>query len=457
MILRVPGPQRQPRRTASPPFPAEARLRSRQLTQRIREALAPSDGFLSFHDFQQMALYAPGLGYYVNGWRKLGAEGDFVTAPEISPLFGATLAQWLAPLWQQMPAEVLEYGAGSGRLALAFLQELESLGILPVRYRILEISPDLRAEQQERLRAALSPAVWERVEWLDRLPSRPMRGIILANEVLDALPVEVFRWESGRVWQVGVCSQHGEPRPDEPRHTAEYTDPATRGTASGTASGVSSGEAGFPHPGFREARLRDVCEDDATVFTWAGRLAAPALADPVHRLHQRYGPWPDGYVSEWRPALKAWVATLADCLEEGLIWLADYGFPGAAYYAPERVMGTLQGYSRQRSVANPLEHPGLVDLTASVDFTAVAEAANAADLQVLSYAAQGEFLLGAGLPDVFSRRISATNDPRVTHSLAQQVRWLTLPGEMGERFQVMLLGRRCGLPSAEFPDRRERL
>lgn len=377
---------------------------SQTLQQQIQQAIQSADGFLSFYDYMQQVLYSPGLGYYNNGSYVFGPEGDFITAPEFSPLFGATLAEWLTPILQQGCNQILEFGAGSGRLAADIIQHLEVEGTPLERYAILEVSGDLRVRQEATLNTLLGPERMLRVQWLDALPNEPFKGIILANEVLDAMPVEVFRWSQGQVWQRGVTlNHHG-------------------------------------------------------VLTWAERPAPEALATQVQILAEQAGPWPDDYLSEWRPAVPAWTAMLAGLLERGLIWIADYGYPRRAYYSPERSTGTLVAYHRQQMYVDPLQWPGLMDLTASVDFTAIAEAASAHSLDVLTYAAQGEFLLGAGLPGLFEQWVAGDTDPRRTLEWAQQVRMLTLPGEMGERFQVMVLGRGCSLPpQSTFPDRRERL
>jgi SAM-dependent MidA family methyltransferase len=375
---------------------------SERLLGKLAAEIVDAGGFLPFHRYMEIVLYEPGLGYYVNGRRKLGADGDFVTAPELSPLFGATLAQWLAPVLQPGGAGILEFGAGSGRLAADVITRLDDLDVPFERYRILEVSPDLRVQQQALLDMRLGAERMLNLEWLDRLPAEPFRGVILANEVLDAMPVEVFAWRSGTVWQRGV----------------EWI-------------------AGAP--------------------AFAERPAPAALEQAVRALEAEAGPWPEGYVSEYRPALGPWLRAVAEPLESGLVWIADYGFPRRAYYAAERREGTLVGYCCQQMVLDPFARPGLMDLTASVDFTAVAEAGKAAGLEVLTYAAQGEFLLGAGLPALFEQWAGSGDDPRRMLELAQQVRMLTLPGEMGERFQVMVLGRDCGLPPGTFPDRRERL
>ncbi|WP_038052222.1 class I SAM-dependent methyltransferase [Thioalkalivibrio sp. ALJ1] len=392
--------------TNAPDDPVAAAI-AEHLQASLKESIAAGDGFLPFLDYMQAALYAPGLGYYVNGAHKLGEGGDFVTAPELSPLFGETLATWLAPVLRDDlggHGTMLEFGAGSGRLAGDVIATLREQGVDWERYWIIEVSPDLRARQQAHLEATLTPQEYARVAWLDALPDAPVRGVVLANEVLDALPVELFRWREGQVWQVGVTTGVG-------------------------------GDLGL-----------------------AERPAPPTLAEPVAHLQAEYGPWPEGYLSEWRPAQRAWVGALADCLKQGVAVIVDYGFPRAAYYAPERHQGTLVGYYRQQMIQDPLAHPGLMDLTASVDFTGVAEAAAGAALDVLAYAGQGEFLLGAGLPQRFEARVGSGEDARLTMQAAQAVRMLTLPGEMGERFQMMALGRGCShLPLTAIPDRRGRL
>jgi len=387
---------------AGPAPGAEAEALSARLLERIQAELAEAGGFLPFYRYMELALYEPGLGYYVNGLRKLGAGGDFVTAPELSPLFGETLAQWLAPALAEAGSGILEFGAGSGRLAADVIARLDRLKVAFERYRILEVSPELRDRQRTLLSKRLGYARARRVEWLNTLPEEPLRGAVLANEVLDAMPVEVFAWRGGRVWQRGVVG-------------------------------------------------------DGRGLAFAERPAPPVLERVVRDLEREAGPWPEGYVSEWRPALAPWVRAVAARLDRGLVWIADYGYPRRAYYAPERTDGTLVGYHRQQLVLDPFSRPGLTDLTASVDFTAVAEGAQAAGLEVLAYAAQGEFLLGAGLPALFEQAIAREDDPRRLVQLAQQVRMLTLPGEMGERFQVMVLGKGCALPPGTFPDRRERL
>jgi SAM-dependent MidA family methyltransferase len=386
-----------------PPPTPEARGISRQLVEAVAQGIRAQGGFISFADYMEMVLYEPGLGYYVNGTTKFGAAGDFVTAPGTSELFGATLARWLHPLLLDAPTGILELGAGQGQLAADFLNESAACRTLPERYRILEISPPLQALQQDWLQGHVTADARSVCEWLQGLPVGLGRTIFLANEVVDALPAEWFRWSSKGVVQFGVGLQGNELQIQE-------------------------------------------------------RPAPAWLADAVGELEQRYGPWPEGYASEFRPVLKPWLNALYDVASTSLMVVFDYGHPGQEYYSAERNMGTLQGHYRHRVVHNPLYLPGLTDLTVSVDFTALAEAASASGFDVLAYAGQGEFLLGAGLSEIFAQKVAgmATETVR-TLEFAQQVRYLTMPGEMGERFQVMILGKGLRMPSDTFRDRRERL
>lgn len=369
------------------PEPDEAaRTSSEALLARLHREIDAGGGFLPFRRYMELALYAPGLGYYAAGSHKLGAGGDFTTAPEISPLFARCLARQCAQVLGQLGGgEVLEFGAGTGALAVEMLRALERTGGLPERYLILELSPDLRARQQRAV-AALPEHLRERVCWLETLPEPGrFRGVMLGNEVLDAMPVEVFTWTGGGVMERGVKRNGPE-------------------------------------------------------LAWAARPAGAALASAVEALREDAGGgWPAGYTSERNPGLAAWVSALSASLAAGVILLIDYGYPRHEYYSAERSRGTLMGYYRHRALTDPLLWPGLVDITAHVDFTAVAEAGTAAGLEVLGYTSQAWFLIGAGLDAVFQE--AASDDPREQLALAGQVRQLTLPGEMGERFQAIALGR----------------
>lgn len=361
---------------------AEAREHSARLARLVAARIAAGGGWMDFADYMDLALYAPGLGYYSAGTAKLGPSGDFVTAPEISPLFARCLARAIAPVLRaQAGASVLELGAGSGALAAQLIPALLRLGAAPERYLILEVSADLR----ERQRALLSPAAgqaWPAVEWLDALPDAPLDGVVIANEVADALPVSRFTICDGAAQALGVCATPGG-------------------------------------------------------FGWAARPATPALAAAVSRLLPGgTGAFAEGYTSEISQRLPGWIAALAAALGEGALLLCDYGMARSEYYHPQRSQGTLGCHYRHRFHDDPFHLPGLQDITAWVDFTSVAEAAQASGLEVAGYATQAHFLLDAGLDLEL-----AGDGGAVPLRLAQQAKTLLLPGEMGERFKVMALTR----------------
>src|SRR5690606_17312019 len=324
------------------PLPdADALGHSRRVAEMIRAEIAASGGSISFRRYMELALYAPGAGYYSAGTEKFGRGGDFVTAPEISPLFSACLARQCAEVLRGTGGVVLELGAGSGAMACDVLRALEASGDLPDAYLVLERSADLRARQERRLRDAL-PHLVDRVQWLDRLPEAPIRGVMLANEVADAMPVA-----RGRVKAV----------------TAEMA--------------VAAEGEGFA---WREVQA------PADLAEHVRRVLGPVLAE-----------LPDGYTTEFNPDLWPWIASLADLLEAGVIFIIDYGYPRAEYYHPDRTDGTLICHFRHRAHWDPFLYPGLQDISASVDFTAVAEAGTDAGLEVLGFTTQAHFLLGLGL------------------------------------------------------------
>lgn len=368
----------------------EALAHSARLLAHLRETI-DTEGPLEFARFMELALYAPGLGYYSGGARKFGAAGDFVTAPELSPLFGACVARQCEQVLRLTGGEVLELGAGSGALAASVLETLERLGVLPDRYLILERSADLRQRQQAHLREHV-PALCERVEWLDDLPGR-FNGIVLANEVLDAQPVSLF-------------------------------------VAPDRAPSVGWGDGGLE---WREA-------------------PAPAwLQAEVAAIGAAVGGLEAGYTSEVSPQAAALVASLAERLESGLLLFIDYGMSRREYYHPQRSGGTLMCHYRHRAHADPLLLPGLQDITAYVDFTRMAGAGRAAGLVLAGYATQAHFLLGCGLDEVMGE-IFATSEPgsRVQIEAARDAKLLTLPGEMGERFKVLGLSRGLSEPLRGF-------
>jgi SAM-dependent MidA family methyltransferase len=372
--------------------PEEAR-HSAALSGLIGEHIAAGSGWLSFERFMELALYAPGLGYYSAGSHKIGVGGDFVTAPEVSDLFSQCLARQCAQVLRSCSrGQILELGAGTGRMAAALLTALAESGALPEQYAILEVSADLAARQRERL-AQLPAQLRSRVVWLTRLPERAIEGVIVANEVADALPCRRFLLSGGAVHELGVTL-------------------ATDG-------------------GFSEAH---VAADEALARTCL-ELCAPWPQ-----------PHPQLYVSEVCPRLEPWVGALAATLKRGALLLIDYGLPRAQYYHPQRTRGTLRCHFRQRAHDDPYLHVGLQDITAWVDFTRVAEAATAADLAVAGFATQAAFLLATGIEELVAREPAGSSHAR----LAGEARRLIMPGEMGEAFKVMALTRAWDAPLQGF-------
>lgn len=357
---------------------------SQRLLGQIRDEIART-GWMPFSRYMESALYAPGLGYYSGALQKFGHDGDFVTAPELTPLFGRSLARQLAELMALSAPHLIEAGAGSGRLAADLLAELDRLGAAPQSYRILELSADLRARQQALIAAEL-PHLSARVSWLDSLPDA-FDGVVIGNEVLDAMPVERLRNAAGRIEQAGLAlDPSGQPALD-----------------------------------------------------W--RPAPAALADEAHALG-----FTDGYDSEINLAARAWVAEWAQRIGRGALLLIDYGFPQAEYYHPDRRSGTLMCHYRHHAHTDPLWMPGLNDLTAHVDFTAVAQAAFDAGLSLAGYTSQANFLLNCGVLELLDRDADALSRARQNAALNQ----LTSPAEMGELFKVICMTRDIDAPLTGF-------
>jgi SAM-dependent MidA family methyltransferase len=358
----------------------------------LAQQIAASGGWLSFEGFMESALYAPGLGYYSAGARKLGAGGDFTTAPEVSHLFGGCVARQCAEVLHALGGgSILEVGAGSGRLAADILLRLESLGELPERYWILDISADLR-ERQRRHLALHVPHLQDRVQWLDRPPESAFDGVVLANEVLDALPVARFRWRRSHVEELGVAL---------------------------------------------DGDLR-----------WAAQPATAAMAQDCRQLANAASDWEDGYVSEYCPRLSAWTQRLTAALRAGAALWFDYGLPRSQYYLAERHDGTLMCHFRHRAHGDPFLHPGLQDITAWVDFTRLAEASRAAGFALAGFTTQSYFL--AALKVDHEMQILAGGSAGRLARLAHEARQLMMPGEMGERFKAMAWTRGMEAPLAGF-------
>ncbi|MEI2456989.1 SAM-dependent methyltransferase [Lysobacter firmicutimachus] len=363
---------------------ADALAHSARLSALIHEQIAAHGGAIPFSRFMELALYAPGLGYYSAGASKFGAEGDFVTAPELGPVFAACVAEAVAPVLRQIgpQARFLELGGGTGAFAEVVLKRLLELDALPDRYAILEPSAQLRHRQRERLRERLVPPVFDLLEWPDGPFGDEWDGVLFANEVIDALPTPRFAIRNEEVFE-------------------EYV--------------VADGE-GF-------ARTLRPADD---FLANAVRLAERRLERPLA----------EGYRSELLPQLPYWIQAVSGGLRRGAMLFVDYGYPRSEYYAPERADGTLRAYYRHRVHGEPLLWPGLQDLTASVDFTALVEAGVAAGFDLAGYCNQASFLLGNGLAGVLER-IERIADPVEKQRRLDEVKRLTLPSEMGERFQVM--------------------
>ena len=387
---------------ALPPPAADARAHSERVGARIRAEIGAAGGFIPFDRYMELALYAPGLGYYAAGATKLGAAGDFVTAPEMTPLFARALAVQVAAILEVTERrEIVELGAGSGRLAADLLNALAARDALPARYSILEPSPDLRERQRVLLARDAAPHL-ARVAWLDALPDT-VEGAIVANEVLDAVPVHVVA-----------------------RRRAEWRE---RGVVVGIAAG------------------------DAPPFAWAERPAGARLA----ALAAARFPGDRDYVSEINPAAEALVAAVGRKLVAGAALFIDYGFPAAEYYHPQRSAGTLMCHYRHRVHDDPFLWPGLTDITAHVDFSAMAAAGARTGLTVAGFAAQAPFLLGCGILDA----LAAIGAPESLSYIkaAAPVQKLLSPAEMGELFKVLALARSEGIawPGFALADRSHRL
>src|SRR5262252_9105952 len=364
----------------------DARAHSDRVAGHIRDEIASAGGWIGFARYMELALYAPGLGYYSAGARKLGKAGDFITAPEISPLYGQTLARQVREILDAGADEVLEVGAGSGALAATLLEELERSGKLPRSYLILELSADLRERSRDTL-AARVPHLLERVAWLNRLPPA-FTGVVLGNEVLDAMPVHVVRVNGGKIEEGGV--------------------------------------------GVRNGRL-----------DWSWRTASGELLDAAAALRL-----PEGFRSEIGLAARAFVRTLADVLEKGVALFVDYGFPRNEYYHAQRKDGTLMCHYRHYAHADPFFLPGLQDITSHVDFSAVAAAAREGGLEVAGYTSQAQFLVNCGITEVMSR--TPAEDRTKFLPLANQANRLMSPAEMGELFKAVAFEKGMAAPLLGF-------
>jgi SAM-dependent MidA family methyltransferase len=376
------------RPTVTLPAPTpEAAQHSARLVEFIRRDIAAQGGWISFARYMELALYAPGLGYYTAGAHKFGEAGDFITAPELSPLFGCTLARQVAEIMEYSQPHILELGAGSGKLAADMLAELEKLGSLPDSYAILEVSADLRARQQSLMCERL-PHLMDHVHWLDALPKK-FNGAIVANEVLDALPVRLVHWRDSSITERGVAfCEHG--------------------------------------------------------FIWQERAISDAdLLQAAQQIKV-----PDDYVSEICLAARGLTKSLAQRLEKGAILFLDYGFGTREFFHPQRSGGTLMCHYRHHAHVDPFFLPGLQDITAHVNFTDIAESGIDAGLDVIGYTNQAFFLINCGITLLLQN--TSPENLRDYLPLSAQLQKLTSPSEMGELFKVIALGKNVANPLRGF-------
>jgi SAM-dependent MidA family methyltransferase len=387
----------------------EERAHSRRLAAAIAAEIA-AHGPMPFARFMERCLYAPGLGYYSAGRLKFGKQGDFVTAPELGSLFASSVARALAPALHACgdDAVFFELGGGSGAFARDSMRALQALHALPKHYWLLEPSADLRERQRESLREALPGELFARVQWLDRPPQTAWNGVLFANEVLDALPVTRFRIGEGEVFE---------------EHIALDADNA---------------------------------------FIRVDQPADALVAGAVRHLQRKLGaPFAEDYRSEVLPQLPWWIEAIAGTLQRGAALFVDYGYPRREFYLPERRDGTLVCHYRHRAHGDALWYPGLQDITAFVDFTALIEAGIAAGFEPVAYASQAAFLMASGLDIAFAEAYAEARDEAARYALAGEVKKLSLPGEMGERFQMMLFARDLDaenlFASLRAADRSERL
>jgi len=366
---------------ALPKPSSDAQAYSDALKRRIGDEIEAAGGWIGFERFMELALYAPGMGYYSGGAHKFGAAGDFVTAPEISSLFSQTLAVQVAQVMALSAPKIIEVGAGSGRLAADMLLELERCSALPEHYHILELSGELR----ERQRASITqraPHLLARVDWLDRLPEH-FDGAVLANELLDAMPVCLVVWDDAMILEHGVSLENSE-------------------------------------------------------FVWRDRPAQGRVLARAQALAEE-SILPPGYLSEINLAAADWTAAWGRILGRGALVLIDYGFPRHEYYHEQRDAGTLMCHYRHQAHSEPFYLPGLQDITAHVDFTAIVEAGFDAGLELLGYTTQASFLLNCGLPEILGR--TPADDPKRYLPQARAAQKLISPAEMGDLFKVIALGK----------------
>jgi len=368
------------------PTPDDASLNHSSIVlEELTKKINTNQGWINFADFMQFILYEPGLGYYSSGTRKLGVGGDFTTAPEISNLFGACLADCVIKILQSCPKQmILEIGAGSGQLAFDILTRLDNRGFVPDQYYILELSADLK-ERQRRLLAKLPNNLLEKVIWLDSLPENLITGVILGNEILDAMPCRRFRIQDEDVYEIGISCTH-----------------------------------------------QRLIEQD--------KLADEVIKDSVHKIEKELNrEFENGFVSEIRPNYKNWFSTISSSLFSGAIVFIDYGCSRGEYYSTYRSTGSLVCHYQNTAHYDPLFLPGLQDLSAWVDFSLVADVGFEYGFEINSYTSHRDFLLSVGILEL----IDEISDQNERFKINQAVKQLLLPDQMGDTFKFMLLSKAC--------------
>ncbi len=379
----------------------EETLHSQLLAQKIHQEIIANNGAIPFSKYMEMALYAPGLGYYAAGRTKLGQRGDFTTAPEISPLFGATITQSLLPAIDELkakrqPINILEFGAGSGALAESILNTLNNEGVSIDSYNILDLSADLIERQKNRLAGRA-----EKIQWLTELPQK-FTGVILANEVLDAMPIELVTYIDG-AWQYkDVCSNKN--------------------------------------------------SDDSITFTFCPGQKVPEELIPNYLQTANLL---NGYTTELHPQSQAWIRALGQCLDQGMFLTFDYGFPEREYYHSQRGQGTLIGHYRHHTIQDPFYFPGLCDLTSHVNWTVIAETAIEHGFNFSGYTSQASYLMDAGIGQLLLN-MADPRDIKNFMPLSNGIQKLLSEAEMGELFKVLCLTKKMSISESELPGFRSR-
>ncbi len=376
-----------------PELSAEELHQQQAIQALLKDEIECAGGAISFDRFMELALYTPGLGYYVSGAHKFGKGGDFVTAPLISPLFGQCLARQCLQVFDHADSwQILEFGAGTGAMAAQLLAELQSLHPhAELVYKILELSPELQQRQHQTLSSQV-PQLLDAVEWVQEVPA-DFSGVVLANEVLDAMPVHVFRRGENAVEEQWLEVQHEQ-------------------------------------------------------LTWVWKPAREELIQAVAEIEKELGEFQPGYISEVNLRLAPWMQMLAQRMQQGVVLLIDYGYTRQEYYHPQRNMGTLICHYRHQAHDNPLLRPGLQDITANVDFSAVHAAALESGLELLGFNTQANFLLGCGLDEMLAQ--SDPDDVAAHMEMVQGAKQLIMPDAMGERFKVIALGKNMTLSLRGF-------